>query len=98
MPSMETAIGPQSDRDLPSRRVSRPIPATLNILIAVGAGIAAAILLWTASHCESWFGVALCAITFSFVGNTVFSCLHECVHGIFHENSQIGRASCRERV
>ena len=89
MPSMETAIGPQSDTGLAPRRASRLIPATLNILIAVGAGSAAAILLWTASHCESWFGVALCAVTFSFVGNTVFSCLHECVHGIFHENSRV---------
>jgi fatty acid desaturase len=31
----------------------------------------------------------MCAVGFSFVGNTLFACLHECVHGIFHPNRHI---------
>jgi len=32
------------------------------------------------------------AIAFSFVGNTLFSCLHECVHGVFHPNARVNHA------
>jgi len=68
------------------------IPARLNVSIALGAGATAAILLRAASHCESWIAVGACAIAFSFVGNTVFSCLHECVHGVFHPDRRINYA------
>lgn len=82
---METTIDPHRE----SRRTPERIPVTLNIVIATGAGMTAAILLWTASHCESWITLACCAVAFSLVGNTLFSCLHECVHGIFHPNSRL---------
>ena len=90
---METATSltptvPDSAR----RPVSAPIPARLNVLIAVCATATAAILLRAASHCESWWTIALCAVGFSFVGNTVFACLHECVHGIFHPDRRINYA------
>lgn len=49
-------------------------------------------LLRVASHCESWWAIVLCAIAFSFVGNTVFACLHECVHGIFHPDRRVNYA------
>ena len=75
-----------------SRRASEPIPTALNVLIATGAMAAAGILLWAASHSESWIIIALCAIAFSFVGNTLFSCLHECVHGVFHPNPRVNYA------
>jgi len=42
-------------------------------------------LLWLASH--GW--LLLAAIAFSFVNNTVFSLLHESVHGIAHENRAV---------
>jgi fatty acid desaturase len=90
---METATSlPQPAASSPSRRASEPIPTAVNVLIATGAIAAAAILLWVASHGESWIAVALCAVAFSFVANTIFSCLHECVHGVFHPNARINYA------
>lgn len=90
---METATSltptvPDSAR----RLVPAPIPARLNVLIAVCATATAAILLRAASHCESWWTIAACAAGFSFVGNTVFACLHECVHGIFHPERRVNYA------
>ena len=73
-------------------RPAEAIPAALNVWIAVGALDAVVILLWAASHSESWITVALCAIAFSFAANTAFSCLHECVHGIFHPNRRVNYA------
>jgi fatty acid desaturase len=72
-----------------SLRSAADIPTRLNVLIAIAASSAVVILLWAASHCETWIAVVLCAIAFSFVANTVFSCLHECVHGIFHPDRRI---------
>jgi fatty acid desaturase len=59
------------------------------VSIALAASATAAILLCAASHCESWITVGACAVAFSFVANTVFSCLHECVHGIFHPDRRV---------
>jgi fatty acid desaturase len=90
MPGMETAMSlTRSTLDARRARALETIPATLNILIAAVACTTAAILLWAGSHCESWLLIALCALAFSFVANTIFSCLHECVHGIFHPNARI---------
>lgn len=60
------------------------IPGTLNVGIALLAYGAAGWLLWSASHAESLWHLAAAAIAFSYVNNTVFSLLHESVHGIFH--------------
>lgn len=49
-------------------------------------------LLRVVSNSESSLVVALGIVAFSFVGNTVFSCLHECVHGIFHPDRRINDA------
>jgi fatty acid desaturase len=90
---METATS--LTRTIPDsirRSESIPIPAGLNALIAVVAGAIALILLRAASHCDSWWTIALCALGFSFVGNTIFSCLHECVHGIFHPDPRVNYA------
>jgi len=76
------SLGPSMPH--PSPVATETIPEMLNIFIAAGAGATALILLWTASHSESPLGVALSVVAFSFVGNTIFSCLHECVHGLFH--------------
>ena len=90
---METATSLTPTVPDRTRRLdSVPIPVALNVSIAVCACATAAILLRAASHCDSWWKVALCAAAFSFVGNTVFSCLHECVHGIFHPNPRINYA------
>ena len=68
------------------------IPAALNILIATSAGVIALMLLRAVSNSESWLLIAVLAIAFSFIANTIFSCLHECVHGIFHSNQRINDA------
>jgi len=79
------------------RGVELRIPARLNVAIALLAYACAAALLWLASHAQSWMTVALAAIAFSFVNNTVFSLLHESVHGLFHPsrvvNDMFGRVS-----
>jgi fatty acid desaturase len=74
------------------RRPVAPIPASLNVLIALCACACATMLLSGASHCESRLGIFACALAFSFVANTIFSCLHECVHGIFHPQRRINYA------
>jgi len=66
------------------QRVDLRIPGALNVGIALPAYAAAAWLLWFASHTEPLWQMAAAAIAFSYVNNTVFSLLHESVHGIFH--------------
>lgn len=58
----------------------------LNILIACAAYSLAAFCLYGAAHADAWYMVLLYAIIFSFVGNTVFSLLHESVHRSFSRN------------
>jgi fatty acid desaturase len=65
------------------------IPARLNFLILAGAAIAAAASLWLASHAGTISIMIAAAIAFSFVNNTLFSLLHEAVHGIFHPKQRI---------
>jgi len=86
-------MSPRSCEQRTSPNLVEAIPATFNIVIALGSGAAALILLWGASHGESPVGVALAVVGFSFVGNTLFSCLHECVHGIFHPRRFINEAA-----
>jgi fatty acid desaturase len=61
-----------------------PVPGALNICIALGAYAAAIWLLWFASHTSSTWQLVAAAIAFSYVNNTIFSLLHESVHGYFH--------------
>lgn len=68
------------------RYVTKKIPGWLNIAIAIGAIIVACLSLWAASNSGNWGVILLAAITFSFVNNTVFSLLHEAVHGLFSPN------------
>jgi len=62
-----------------------PIPEKLNIaiLIAIIPSIWAA--LWTASHLSLLWGL-LAALLFTLVNNTMFSMMHEAVHGSFSNN------------
>lgn len=68
------------------------IPGTLNIVLAVAAYVIAAYLLWLASHAASGWVVAAAAIAFSYVNNTIFSLLHEAVHGNFHPRRMVNDA------
>ena len=64
-------------------------PGRLNLALAVFATALALGMLWLASNTSStlWFIVAV--VVFAFVNNTVFSLLHESVHGIFHKNLMV---------
>jgi fatty acid desaturase len=52
-------------------------------------------LLWYASHADHFYQVVIAALAFSYVGNTLFSMLHEAVHRTAHDsvavNDWIGR-------
>jgi fatty acid desaturase len=80
-----------------SEAVSRPgsgeaIPGALNIALTATAVPAALFLLWFASHTESWAWRLGAAFAFSYVNNTIFSLLHEAVHGIFHKRRGVNDA------
>lgn len=65
------------------------IPERLNFALLAIASLASATLLYLASHSESALAVIACAIAFSFTGNTLFSLLHEAVHGVFSPQHQV---------
>jgi fatty acid desaturase len=65
------------------------IPAKLNGVILAAAILTSVLMLWVASHSPHWWVVALAAVAFSFVNNTIFSLLHEAVHGILHPNARV---------
>jgi len=67
------------------------IPAALNIAILAAAILVAAGALWWASHAGSLWVALGAAIVFAFASNTIFSLLHEAVHGIFHPNATFNR-------
>ena len=64
------------------------IPGALNIALTIIAAATCCALLWLASHGTLW-QIAFAAIAFSYVNNTMFSLLHESVHGIAHRNRAI---------
>jgi fatty acid desaturase len=61
----------------------------LNITIALTAYSSSVFCLYKASQSSTWWEVLLWAIGFSFVGNTIFSLLHESVHRTFSRNRKI---------
>ncbi len=67
------------------------IPGTLNLVLTLAAAFACCGALWAASHGSPW-QLALAAIAFSFVNNTMFSLLHESVHGIAHANRRVNES------
>ena len=62
------------------------IPVWLNIGIGTAATAVAIGCLWLAGHAPHWSVLVGAACVFSFANNTIFSLLHECVHGSFHPN------------
>jgi fatty acid desaturase len=73
-------------------RLPWPIPARLNIALAVTAWTAAAGFLWLASHAEVWWHWLLACVGFALVNNTIFSLMHEAVHGVFHPERRANEA------
>jgi len=69
------------------------IPRRLNLALAAMSGTLAVACLWLASHAPHWTLLVAAAFVFSFVNNTNFSLLHECVHGSFHPDRRINDAA-----
>lgn len=65
-----------------------PIPARLNLVIAVVSFSLALVFLLGATYAETWWQ-GLFAAGFALVGNTIFSLLHESVHRVFHPNKTV---------
>src|SRR4029079_18520755 len=74
---------------------TEPVPGTLNLVLAGAATAAALGLLAFASHTGSWGWRLAAAAAFSYVNNTIFSLLHEAVHGHFHANPRINENAGR---
>lgn len=72
-----------------ARRSPWPIPARLNIALAVIAWTAAAGFLWLGSHAQTWWHWLLACVGFALVNNTIFALLHEAAHGTFHPNRRL---------
>lgn len=68
-----------------------PIPGTLNAALTAIAAAACCGALWVASYASLWPALAA-AVAFSFVNNTMFSLLHESVHGIAHDHRRLNEA------
>ena len=65
------------------------LPSTLNVFIALGAYSIAILCLYFASRAEGIAEYLIAAICFSYIGNTIFSLLHESVHRTFHKSSWV---------
>lgn len=78
--------------ETPRATPAEPIPGTLNIVLTAASVSAALGLLWLASHTESWGWRIAAAVVFSYVNNTIFSLLHESVHGVFHPRRGVNEA------
>ncbi len=65
-----------------------PIPGPLNLALTAIAGVSCCALLWLASRVSGWQLLAV-AVVFSFLNNTMFSLLHESVHGIAHGDRRV---------
>jgi fatty acid desaturase len=67
------------------------IPARLNLLLLFASGMASLAMLWLASHADAlWMRIAAAAV-FSFSANTVFSLMHESVHGLLLPDARANR-------
>jgi len=72
-----------------ARRFRWPIPARLNVTLAVTAWMAAAGFLWLGSHAQVWWQWPVACLGFALVNNTIFSLMHEAVHGVLHPERRL---------
>lgn len=68
------------------RNINIAIPSTLNSVLAIIAMAAGAFILRFVSQTDSWVWTIAGMIAFGYVGNTIFSFLHEAVHANFHKS------------
>jgi fatty acid desaturase len=66
-----------------------PVPGRLNLLILTAAVVASTGLLWGASHANHWWVLVVVALMFSLTANTLFSLMHEAVHGVLHNDRRV---------
>ena len=66
-----------------------PIPARLNICLALLVAALCVTLLWASGQVHSWWAVALIAVIYGFVMNTGYALGHEAEHDIFHPNKMV---------
>ncbi|MFZ4713380.1 MAG: fatty acid desaturase family protein [Bacteriovoracaceae bacterium] len=71
------------------KKIDITIPSNLNLIVAIASMSFCAFFLWLASHSQSWILMGVSMIGFGFVGNTVFSLLHEAVHSNFHHKRSV---------
>lgn len=71
-----------------------PIPVARNLLLLAVASLANLLALGIAAHAP-WWGVCLAALLFALANNTLFSLLHESVHGHFAANAAGNRLAGR---
>ena len=64
----------------PTSRVSNPIPTKRNLLIIAGQLVAMFAVFYGASVASTGWHVALLAVAFAIVGNSVYSIIHEAEH------------------
>ena len=64
-------------------------PELLNIALLIFASLANGFILWWVSHTSSWFVIFLGVISFALISNTLFSLLHEAVHGLLNSNKVV---------
>lgn len=67
------------------------IPARLNLLLLLAAGLSSLALLWVASHAPSWWLRIGVALAFSYTANTLFALMHESVHGLLLPDAKWNR-------
>jgi len=68
-----------------TQKTDYPIPEKLNFVILASVIPMIWSTLWAASHLSLLWGI-LAAFLFSHLNNTIFSFMHEAVHGVFSEN------------
>ncbi len=61
-----------------------PIPARLNLAIALAQLLVLCAILWGAGQAGSWWAVALLSLAYGVAMNSGYATLHEAEHGIFH--------------
>ena len=66
-----------------------PIPARLNICLALLVAALCVTLLWASGQVHSWWAVASIAVIYGFVMNTGYALGHEAEHDIFHPNKMV---------
>jgi fatty acid desaturase len=76
-----------------SKALPHAIAPPSNLVLMAGAIGVAVACLWVASHAASPLVVLLAAMLFGFANNTIFSFMHEAVHGMFRANRMVNETA-----